>query len=146
MKKCSSQKHKEITAISYCENCKVYMCNKCENFHSDLFINHTLHKINKDNTEILSIYCEEKDHFDKLKYYCKDHNKLCCTFCLCKIKDEKNGQHTNCNVCYIKDIKEEKKSKLKDNIKQLEDLSKNIKESIDKIKIIYEQINEKKKI
>ena len=37
------------------------------------------------------------------------------------------GQHFNCEVCLIKDIKDEKKNKLKENIKYLEDSSKNIK-------------------
>ena len=102
---CSSQKHKENEAISYCQCCKVYMCKKCENFHSDLFVNHTSYKIDKDYEEISAfIYCDEKDHSQKLEYYCKNHNKLCCGLCLCKIKDDKNGQHTNCDVCYIKDI------------------------------------------
>ena len=36
IKKCSSKKHKEIDAIYYCLECRVYMCNKCENFHCDL--------------------------------------------------------------------------------------------------------------
>ena len=35
------------------------------------------------------------------------------------------GQHFNCEVCLIKDIKDEKKNKLKENIKYLEDSSKN---------------------
>ena len=143
-KKCSSSKHKEINAVSYCENCKIYMCNKCENIHSDLHENHSLYKINKDFSEISFLYCNEKGHFDKLRYYCKDHNKLCCAFCICKIKDNDNGQHSNCNVCKINEIKKEKKSKLKENIKHLEDLSINIIESINKIKNVYNEINEKK--
>ena len=132
MKKCYSQKHKEINAVSYCQNCDLYMCNKCENLHSELFENryHILCKIDKDNQEILSIYCDEKGHSEKLKFFCKTHNKLCCGLCLCRIKDNESGQHTDCDVCFIKDIKEEKKSKLKENIKILEDLSKNIEESI----------------
>ena len=143
-KKCSSSKHNEINAVSYCENCKIYMCNKCENIHSDLHENHSLYKINKDFSEISFLYCNEKGHFDKLRYYCKDHNKLCCAFCICKIKDNDNGQHSNCNVCKINEIKKEKKSKLKEDIKHLEDLSINIIESINKIKNVYEEINEKK--
>ena len=144
IKKCSSTKHKEINAISYCEICKLYMCNKCEILHSDLHENHSLIKINKDFSEFCSLYCSEKGHFDKLRYYCKNHNKLCCAFCLCKIKDKENGQYSNCDVCLINEIKNEKKSKLKDNIKHLEGLFNNIKESINKIKKVYEEINGKK--
>ena len=54
------------------------------------------------------------------------------------------GQHFNCQVCLIKDIKDEKKNKLKENIKYLEDSSKNIIESVNKLKEIYEKINKSK--
>ena len=53
-KKCSSKKHAEIDAIYYCLECRVYMCNKCETFHSDLFPNHNPYNLNK-NTIISSI-------------------------------------------------------------------------------------------
>ena len=142
--RCSLNKHRETNAISYCENCKVYMCNKCDNLHSELFEAHNKYKIDKENQEISSLYCEEIQHSEKAQFFCKNHNKLCCSICLCKIKGEQYGQHSDCDVCHIKDIKNEKKSKLNENIKLLEDLSKNINESINKIKIIYEQINEKK--
>ena len=144
IKKCSSKKHKEINAISYCENCKIYICNKCQNLHSELFEDHQTYKIDKENPEISFLYCRENGHVDKLRYYCKTHNKLCCSACICKIKDDVNGQHSNCEVCIIKEIKDEKKFKLKDNIKQLEELSTNINEAINKIKIIYDKMNEKK--
>jgi len=143
-KKCSSEKHKEVKAISYCQNCQVYLCNKCDIFHSELLKNHHSYKIDKDIPENLSLYCNEKDHPLKLEYFCRNHNKLCCGLCLCKIKDEKYGQHTDCDICYIKDIKEEKKSNLKKNMKLLEDLSNNINESINKVKIIFEKINKEK--
>ena len=35
--KCSSIEHIEIDANSYCIECKLYMCNKCDNFHSKYF-------------------------------------------------------------------------------------------------------------
>ena len=38
-KKCSMVDHKEADAISFCIECKIYMCNKCEKPHSDLFKN-----------------------------------------------------------------------------------------------------------
>ena len=37
MKNCSSKDHSEAKAITYCIECKIYMCNKCESFHSKLF-------------------------------------------------------------------------------------------------------------
>ena len=69
---------------------------------------------------------------------------MCCSSCLCKLKTKNYGQHKDCDVCVIEDIKEEKKSKLKENINQLENLSKNINDSINQIKIIYDKINEKR--
>ena len=109
IKKCSSKKHKEINAVFYCGNCKIYICNKCQNSHSDLFENHNLYNIDKNIPEISFLNCNEKGHSEKLKYYCKNHNKLCCVSCICRIKDDENGQHSNCDVCSIKDIKNEKK-------------------------------------
>ena len=41
-------------------------------------------------------------------------------------------------------MKNEKKNKLKENIKKLEELSKDLQESIDKLKIVFESINESK--
>ena len=79
-----------------------------------------------------------------MEYFCKDHNQLCCGFCICKLKGKGKGQHKDCNVCFIEDIKEEKKNSLKNNIQNLENLSKNIEETINKIKIILENVNKKK--
>ena len=143
-KKCSYEEHKEVNAICYCENCNVNLCNKCENFHCKLFKAHKIYKFNKDNQEFFTGYCNENNHLEILHFFCKNHNKLCCTSCLCRLKTKDYGQHKDCDVCVIDDIKEEKKSKLKENIQQLEILSSNINESINKIKIIYDKINEKK--
>ena len=40
MEKCSSANHKEIDALSFYGECNIYMCNKCEKLHSELFPNH----------------------------------------------------------------------------------------------------------
>ena len=143
-KKCSYSEHKEIDAIYFCPECKLYICNKCINYHKGFFENHNIYNLDKDINEIFTGICKEKDHFDKLEYFCKNHNKLCCGACLCKIKDEINGRHKDCNVCKIKDIKEEKKNKLKENIQSLEELSKTLEESIKKLKIIFEKKKEDK--
>ena len=139
--KCFNKSHKEINAIIYCQICKVYLCNKCENFHSQLYPGHLVANSDKDITDIFTGFCKEKEHFNKLKYFCKTHNQLCCSACITKIKGEGDGQHTDCEVCIIEEIKQEKKNKLKENIKYLEDLSLNFKQSIDKLKEIYENIN-----
>ena len=47
-------------------------------------------------------------------------------------------------MCLIEDIENEKKNQLKDNIKLLEDLSDNLQQSINEIKIVIEKIDENK--
>ena len=69
---------------------------------------------------------------------------MCCVSCIAKIKKNGKGQHHDCDVCVIDDIKEEKKNKLKDNIKSLEELYKTLAESINKLKTVFEKIDEKK--
>ena len=53
-----------------------------------------------------------------------------------------NGQHSECDICFVEEIKEEKKNKLNNNLKCLEDLSKNLENSIKELKLIFEKINE----
>ena len=40
--KCFSEDHKEIDAICFCPECKIYMCNKWLNIHSSFFKNHII--------------------------------------------------------------------------------------------------------
>ena len=79
-----------------------------------------------------------------MEYFCKDHNTLCCVFCTSKCQNEGYGQHFNCELFHLKNIKEEKKNKLKENINNLEELSKRIGESINELKRIYEVANKSK--
>ena len=58
-KKCSAKDHQDINAISYCQKCNIYMCNKCENLHSKLFQHLNLFKLDKDINEIFTGYCKE---------------------------------------------------------------------------------------
>ena len=141
-KKCSSKKHSEIDAVNYCQECKLFLCNKCLNFHSEILENHTLYYLDKDINEIFTDICKYENHFDKLEFYCKNHNQLCCLACICKIINEGYNQHKDCEVCKIKDIENEKKIKLKENIKYLEDLSQKLQTSINELKILFEKINE----
>ena len=143
-KKCSNKRHSELNAISYCLECNLFLCNKCSNHHNEYTDTHHINYISKNNQEIFTGLCQELNHKNKLEFYCKNHNKLCCAACLCKIKGNSFGQHFDCDVCLIKEIKEEKKSKLNENLKYLEELSKNINESMKKLKEIYEKINESK--
>ena len=141
---CSSKKHKELNAVSFCQECSINMCNKCQNHHSELFENHHIYNIDKNINEIFTGFCKDKNHNKELKYFCKDHNKLCCAVCLCKIADEGNGYHNNCEVCSIKDIEKEKRNKLKDNLKWLEEISTNLGQSINLMKDFGEKLNEQK--
>ena len=142
-KKCSFKEHNLIEAISHCIKCQIYLCNKCLIHHKGLFNDHPIYNIDKEE-ETFTGFCMEENHNIKLEYFCKQHNKLCCAICLCKMKGKGYGQHHDCDVCYIKDIKEEKKNKLKDNIKTLEELSIKLDEAIKNLKIIFEKINENK--
>ena len=137
--KCSFKEHGEIEANSFCQECKVYMCKKCEIFHSKLLQNHKAFSLDKDLNEIFTGLCKEKNHNIKLEFFCKTHNELCCAICLCKIKKDDIGKHNDCDVCLIEDIRKEKINKLKENIKLLEEISKNLEESINKIKSDYKK-------
>ena len=118
-KKCSFKEHKEIEATAYCEQCKIYMCKKCTEYHKGLFEQHLSFSLDKNIKEIFTGFCKEEKHSNELEYFCKTHNKLCCIACITKIKSEGKGQHTDCEVSLIKDIKEGKKNKLKKNIQYI---------------------------
>ena len=66
------------------------MCNKCEKHHSEVFQNYHQFKFEteKDINEIFTGLCKEKDPLYKLKYFCKNHNKLCCTECITNLKEK----------------------------------------------------------
>ena len=142
-KKCSE--HKDINANIYCKKCEIYMCNKCETHHSKLFKNHQGFILNSNSEDIYNEFCEEKEHQNnKLNYFCKNHNKLCCGLCIAKIQGKGDGQHKDCDVCIIDDIKDEKKCKIKDNIKLLEELSSKYNQSFNDIKQKCKEINDSK--
>ena len=124
-------------------DCKVSFCNKCKNYHHGFFDNHHLYNIDN-NKEIFIDICKEKNHSKQLEFYCKNHNQLCCGLCISKIEAKGYGQHKNCDICIIEDIKEEKKNKLNENIKYLEEFSNNLDNSIKELKVLFNKINEKK--
>ena len=141
-KNCSLKKHNEIDAIIYCQECNIYMCNKCSNFHTELFENHNIFELGKGN--INTSFCKEENHRAELKFYCKNYNKLCCVACISKIKGEGYGQHTDCEVCIIEKIADEKVNNLKNNIKYLEDISLIINDSMEELKKFIISIDENK--
>ena len=146
MNKCSSLKHNENDAISFCQEFRVNMCNKCENYHSEIFQNHHIIKLekNKDITNIFTGFCKEKNHQTELKYFCKTHNILCCSECIVKVKPNYNGKHHDCDVYIIENVENEKKNKLKENIKILEDLTINLQNLISYLKKAIEKIDKNK--
>ena len=111
-----------------------------------IFDDHHLFNIEQNIKDLFDDICQIENHSQKLEYFCKTHNQLCCMACLCKIKDKGNGQHKDCDVCIIENIKEEKKNILNENIQFLEDLSINIEQSINELKILFEKINKDKDI
>ena len=68
-KKCSSIKHSENKAISYCQECKIFLCNKCHNLHSELFENHKSYSLDKNINDIYTDICKEDKHKQNLEFY-----------------------------------------------------------------------------
>ena len=141
--KCFTEEHKDINAISFCPRCKIYMCNKCENIHSSFFKNHQNYKLNNED-EMFTEYCKEKNHQNKLEFFCKNHNQLCCAACIAKLNEKGFGQHKDCEINIIENIKDEKSNKLKENIKCLEDLEKKFNQEMNKLKDIFQKIEKDK--
>ena len=145
-KNCSFKEHNELEGKIFCQECNVYMCNKCENYHSKLCEHHHTFNIKEFYCDFTG-FCKIENHSNKLSFYCKTHNQLCCAACLCVINNNIYGQHKYCNVFEIKDIKGEKEISLKKNIKFLEDISLDLRSKIKKLDILFEQINlEKEKL
>jgi len=145
-KKCSLKKHSEIDSINFCQECQIYLCNKCYNHHKEIFEeHHHLYSLDKNIDDIFTGFCKEKNHNKfELNLFCKTHNKLCCVSCASKYEIQGNGQHKNCDIYILESIKEEKRNNLKENIKNLEELLKGLEESIKELKLLFEKINENK--
>ena len=141
--KCPVEEHKGMNAIKFCPECKIFLCNKCENFHAPLFKNHHPYTINKDE-EIFTGICKEKNHSNKLEYYCKNHNQLCCLACIAKLNENGIGQHRDCEIFSLEKIEDQKKNELKENIKSLEELENKFIESIELIKKLLEDTEKDK--
>ena len=108
-KKCSSKEHLQINASFFCIECQNYMCNKCEKIHSNLCTNHHLNNLIKIKYEIYTGICTKDRHYNELNYFCRTHNEIVCASYIAKIKGKGFGQHADCEVCFLKDIKEVKK-------------------------------------
>ena len=144
IKKCYTKSHANKKAVKFCFNCNKYLCEICSASHFKCDRKHELYSLDTDHNLSFTGTCTEANHPNKLDYFCNTHNNLCCAACLCKIKEKGDGQHNECNACYIGEIKEEKKKKLNENVNILKDLSQNIKKRIKEIKKIYEKTKPKK--
>ena len=143
--KCSSVEHSKIDAVIFCPTCNIFLCNKCQNnFHSKIFANHPIKNLTDEKKDNFIDLCNEHNHLSKFEYFCKTHNKLCCVKCIAKIKDENNGQHKDCDIISLKEIKIEKEKKFKENYDKLEEISKNLENTINQFKVLIEQINKDK--
>ena len=139
-KNCSSKEHENEEANFFCQQCQIYMCKKCENIHSKLCQHHNPYNLDQNIDDVFTGLCKIKNHSDRLNYFCENHNQLCCAECITKIKDNEYGQHRDCNVYTIKNIKKDKKVKLNENIKTLEELSKTIEKSISDLTTVFQRI------
>ena len=142
--KCSFKNHKERNAITYCEQCEIYMCKDCATYHKGLLEKHNSFTLDKNIKEIFTGFCKEERHTNELEYFCKTHNQLCCIACITKIKGEGKGQHTDCEVCFLKEVKDEKRNRLKENIYYLESSSNSYKNTVNELKLINEKVNKSK--
>ena len=58
LKKYSNKKHSDINAIKYCIECKLFLCNKCTNYHSELLDTHNLYNIDIKVEDIFTGKCK----------------------------------------------------------------------------------------
>ena len=59
-RKCSLKDHSDSNAIAYCQKCEIYMCNKCNKPHSDLFPNHSDFIIKENINDLLQKFVKRK--------------------------------------------------------------------------------------
>ena len=143
--KCNHEDHSNTPAIIYCVECNKYMCKKCENnYHGKTYKEHNIYSLDKDLSTIFTGFCKEDNHTNKLEYFCKNHNRLCCSDCIVNIKTKDKGQHRECEICLLEDIKENKVSNLKDNILKLETFSNDINKILNELTNAFEIINKDK--
>ena len=143
-KYCTMLNHKE-KAISFCQDCGIFLCNKCQKYHNEIF-NSKNHQQNlldnsKDTSELFINLCQEQNHLCELEYFCKTHNKLICAKCITKIKNKINGIHTDCDISLLEDIENEIKKKLELNIQLIENSTNNFAILIKELKNSSENTN-----
>ena len=141
-KNCSSKKHEKLKATNFCQDCRLYMCEKCTEHHKEFYAHQILDI--KVLEESFTGICKEANHLNSLDYYCKTHKQLCCDSCIIKFKKNGKGIHSECEVFPIEEVKDQMKKNLNQNINSLEELSVSLEKSINELKNIFEKINENK--
>ena len=58
--KCTN--HEDIEAIIFCPQCRIYMCNKCKQMHSDLLKSHIIFNLDKKTKDIFIGICTDENH------------------------------------------------------------------------------------
>nr|XP_034310284.1 tripartite motif-containing protein 45-like [Crassostrea gigas] len=81
----------EIEASDWCESCSELLCDSCVKYHKRNAVskNHELISIvtfkseseGRRGLESAPVICH--DHGKRVKYFCVDHEELCCTKCVC---------------------------------------------------------------
>ena len=90
--KCSSKIHQEVNAICFCQECRLYLCEKCQQIHWELY-NHKKININENQKDVFTGFCKEPNHINNLEFFFKTHNKLYYLACISKINKKEYGQH-----------------------------------------------------
>jgi len=53
--KCSSKKHADINAVSYCPECKKYLCKKCLTYHEEMEDHKTINLKEKKKSSLINV-------------------------------------------------------------------------------------------
>ncbi len=93
-------KHKETIASFYCPECKKYICDICESFHSSFEPDHKIEKQFISNNDICPIHKNEKKTF-----YCQECQEDLCKECLNQIHSIHKDQVITIKDYYEKCLK-----------------------------------------
>ncbi|KAL3887898.1 hypothetical protein ACJMK2_000286 [Sinanodonta woodiana] len=83
------KRNKETQAVSYCRECKKSMCAICQEYHDDMSACNkgnilNLNSGNKSNDippNLAFIEICSKHLNERIQFFCKDHNTMCCSIC-----------------------------------------------------------------
>ena len=138
--KCSLENHSNKAAKVFCQDCKILMCEECNEKHLGICKLHNYHQLDK----ISNDKCKNAKHISEINFFCKSHNRLCNTKCNIYPKNNIYGQESICEIFLLNNIEEEQRNKLKENVKQLEYELKYIDDITKKLKKLTDTIFDKK--